>query len=200
MHRLPTDCEWGESVTDHRCEYQEEWRPVVGYEEHYLVSNTGRVRSVDRYTPYGDGPPRFRPGRERKLSSIDGYPHVTLALNGKLLTRKVHQLVCEAFYGPRPSRTHQVRHLNGIRTDNRLENLCWGTPEENAQDTVKHGHHSQSRKTHCPKGHLYDEENTVLYRGSRYCRTCGREQWRTWASKNREYNRERVRKYSGGKK
>jgi hypothetical protein len=46
-------------------------------------------------------------------------------------TYKVHRLVCEAFHGPPPSEKHIVLHLNEEPTDNRPENLRWGTRKEN---------------------------------------------------------------------
>ena len=46
-------------------------------------------------------------------------------------TYRVHQLVCEAFHGPRPSPSHIVLHLNEEASDNRPENLRWGTRKEN---------------------------------------------------------------------
>lgn len=50
----------------------------------------------------------------------------------------VHKLILEAFVGARPP-GYVCRHLNGNAFDNRLENLCWGTPKENAQDAATHG-------------------------------------------------------------
>jgi DNA invertase Pin-like site-specific DNA recombinase len=50
----------------------------------------------------------------------------------------VHQLVLLTFVGPLPE-GQEVRHLNGDRSDNRLENLCYGTRKENANDAVEHG-------------------------------------------------------------
>ena len=50
----------------------------------------------------------------------------------------VHRLVCAAFHGPQPP-GHQVRHLNGIRDDNRAANLRWGTIAENMRDKLAHG-------------------------------------------------------------
>jgi hypothetical protein len=51
----------------------------------------------------------------------------------------VHQLVCEAFHGPRPTSEHQVRHLDGNRLNNHATNLAWGTREENDADRKLHG-------------------------------------------------------------
>ena len=58
--------------------------------------------------------------------------------NGKRCV-KVHTLVCTAFHGEAPSTAHEVCHLNGNRSDNRAENLAWGTREENARDRTVHG-------------------------------------------------------------
>jgi hypothetical protein len=76
----------------------------------------------------------LKPQRDR-----DGYLEVRPYHNGRARTRRVHQLVCEAFHGERPSPEHEVRHLNGERTDNRASNLRWGTKAENVADMVRHG-------------------------------------------------------------
>ena len=67
-----------------------------------------------------------------------GYLTVVLWQYGKPYTRGVHRLVLETFVGVRPSNM-QCRHLNGIKIDNRLKNLCWGTHSENSQDSIRHG-------------------------------------------------------------
>lgn len=144
-----------------------EWRPVVGYESNYHVSDDGRVKSLPRNTTPG--------GLLRAaVSKNPGYPEVSLWLKGKSRTHKVHQLVAAAFFGPRPEGA-EIRHLNGDRTDCRLGNLLYGTRAENAADTLAHGHNRNAAKTHCPAGHPYDEKNT--YRraadpNTRYCRAC----------------------------
>lgn len=61
-----------------------------------------------------------------------------------------------------------------------------GTKSENGLDAVAAGTHHQVRKTHCPQGHPYDDENTILRkRGGRFCRTCMREHNRRYAVKKR---------------
>ncbi len=67
-----------------------------------------------------------------------GYLWITLAHDGRYRTVPVHHLVLRAFVGTRP-KGHQTRHLNGVRTDNRLANLRWGTPRENCADRERHG-------------------------------------------------------------
>ena len=84
----------------------------------------------------------------------------------------IHQIVLEAFCGPCPDGM-EVLHGNGIRTDNRLSNLRYGTRSENNADSIRHGTHPHSSKTHCPAGHAYSTENT--YWSSRMQRNMRRE-------------------------
>jgi hypothetical protein len=149
-----------------------EWRPVVGFESNYHVSDDGQVKSLPRNTTRGG---ILRPA----VSKQPGYPEVALWLNGKARTLKVHQLVAAAFLGPRP-KGQEVRHLNGNRLDCRLTNLQYGTRLENAQDTIDHGHNKNAAKTHCPKGHPYDEANTYRIASrptNRYCRACNKDRF-----------------------
>lgn len=140
----------------------EEWRSIPGFPR-YEVSSLGRVLSHHRATPLV---------RSQQLSPI-GYFTVRLSDGERKRTRPVHVLVAEAFHGPRPA-GQLVRHLNGDPQDNRAENLCWGTASENQLDSVAHGTHPHAKKTHCSQGHAYDEANTRIYRGMRYCRACHR--------------------------
>lgn len=151
----------------------ERWLPVVGWEGFYEVSDWGRVRSLPRVA----GPrPRYFPGRMRKTPrGADGYPRVTLSAQGtKSGPLLVHRLVMRAFVGPCPE-GQEVRHLDGDSSNCSLENLTYGTHSENERDAVRHGTHYWAAKTHCPKGHAYDEGNTyILKDGRRACRRCWR--------------------------
>lgn len=75
----------------------------------------------------------------RTAFTSHGYRQVGFSVNGKMLYPRVHHLVMDAFGEPKPSDAHEIRHLNGNRRDNRIENLAWGTRRENWQDSVRHG-------------------------------------------------------------
>jgi len=84
-----------------------------------------------------------------------------------------HRLVALAFLGPRPEGA-VVRHLDGDPLRPHAENLAYGTKSENLVDQVAHGTHPTASRNHCPQGHAYDETNTRLYDGRRYCKACYR--------------------------
>lgn len=154
----------------------ERWRPIPGYEGRYEASDQGRIRSLPR-TVVGSNGGRYpvRGGVLRLQTRDNGYLTVLLGRGGS--PQLVHRLVMAAFVGPCPE-GQEVRHLNGDRSDDRLGNLAYGTKSRNMYDAVQHGTHRQTRKTHCPRNHPYDEENTYLDGGSRRCKTCNRERAR----------------------
>ncbi len=107
----------------------EEWRAAVGWEG-YDISNQGGLRSRRQSS---NNPKVMRPGNSRgrlRFGLRDG--------TGKRTYRFIHQLVLETFVGPCPQGMI-CRHLDGNKTNNRVENLCWGTSLENAQDKFIHG-------------------------------------------------------------
>lgn len=162
----------------------EEWRPVVGYEGSYEVSDQGRVRSVDRYRP-GYGGLKFNRGRVLKpVMQRDGRPQVTLRGGEKGASIRVHLLVAEAFLGPRPEGLH-VCHFNGDPSDNRLTNLRYDTKSANELDKRRHGTHHNAVKTHCPQDHPYSPENTWVKDGKRFCKACAAESQRRRRARRR---------------
>ncbi len=101
----------------------EEWRPVPGYEGLYEVSNTGRVRSLDRVDHF-NGINRPRKGRE--LAHIDkrGYHIVKLCKDGNVRAVGIHRIVASAFI-PNPTSLPEVNHKDENKSNNNVSNLEW---------------------------------------------------------------------------
>jgi len=114
------------------------WKPVLGWEGIYEVSYQGELRSVDREVTYSNGSRRIVHG-QRKRIHLDryGYARASLCRPGHAVTAQMHVLVCEAFHGPRPSPEAEVCHANDNRSDNRAENLSWGTRQSNAAEMAE---------------------------------------------------------------
>lgn len=118
---------------------QEQWCGIPGHPD-YQVSDQGRVRS------------RARPGGWRVLrcGRFPDKPYRRVALKtpgGAYKHHMVHVLVLEAFVGPCPAGM-QTRHLDGDGANNRLDNLRWGTPKENAEDQDRHGRRPRGERSH----------------------------------------------------
>lgn len=105
---------------------EEVWRPVVGYEGLYEVSNLGRIRSLDRYV----GKRLFKSQTLKPKTDRYGYLVVDLRSHSKHKSKTIHRLVAEAFL-PNPGNLPQVNHKNEDKTDNRVENLEWCSCEYN---------------------------------------------------------------------
>lgn len=140
----------------------------------YEISSDGRVRSVPHELIDSMGRRRRFPGKERKQVPSTGYPAVAISHEGLVLTMHVHVLVCTTFHGRAPSADHQVRHLDGTRTNNHADNLAWGTREENMQDALRHGVNNNARKTGCTNGHPYNFFDGI----GRRCSVCRNEKMR----------------------
>ena len=99
---------------------KEYWKPVVGYEGLYMVSNCGRVKSI-----------KF--GKERILKPVtnsSGYLLVGLYKNNIEKKYSVHRLVAEAFLD-NPDNLPQVNHRDENKLNNNVDNLEWCTNEYN---------------------------------------------------------------------
>lgn len=102
-------------------EGEEIWKDIPGFELYYQISNQGRIRRLDEN------------GKALRILStpkVNGYPAAILCIDGIRSQVRAHRLVMLAFKGECPPGFF-VNHKNGIRHDNRLENLEYCTPAEN---------------------------------------------------------------------
>lgn len=104
----------------------ETFKDIVGYEGLYRISNQGRLFSV-------------KTGKFIGAPGQSGYIQATLCKGGYNKLYRVHQLVMEAFVGPRPKGA-VIRHLDDNPLNNNLINLCYGTYRQNYEDAKRNGH------------------------------------------------------------
>lgn len=152
----------------------EVWQPIPEWEGIYEASSLGRIRSIGRIVQRGGHGMRVAETILKLNDHPSGYVRVVLSHAGSRLDDQLHAVVARAFHGPRPEGL-EVRHMNGVQSDNRAANLKYGTSSENALDTVAHGHHELKNRTHCPFGHALAADNLVaaeVKRGHRKCRAC----------------------------
>lgn len=119
----------------------EKWRPVVGYEGYYEVSDVGNVRSVDRIVTRNDGVVHHLKSKNKKLRvNQDGYLTVKLSKDGEDDCKYVHRLVADAFID-NPDCLSEVDHIDDNRQNNIVGNLRWISREDNVSKIFQNKHH-----------------------------------------------------------
>lgn len=117
------------------------WKEITGYEGYYQVSNLGRVmgktRNVPSYNQYELFTKLINGQILKQSRTSAGYYMVTLNRNKRKIFL-VHRLVAHAFL-PNKDNKQTINHINGIKTDNRVENLEWATYSENRNHAYQIG-------------------------------------------------------------
>lgn len=120
-----------------------EYRPIPSFPVWYRVGRDATIWScLNRRGRPGFGV-RWKPcdvWTQHKLRLVEGYLVCFVrGLDGRKVRLPVHHAMLLAFVGPRPEGLWGL-HKNDIRTDNRPENLYWGTPSQNVADCIRNGH------------------------------------------------------------
>ena len=187
----------------------EEWRPIEGYEGLYEVSNTGRVRSLDKY----DSMNRFLRGRILRLFTDGlGYLRAQLYSNSKRKSFLVHRLVAQAFI-LNPDNLPQVNHRDENPSNDNVDNLEWcdgkynvnyGTRRDRIRDIrLKNGTYTGLSKEEYRKKRYQEKKDKINERRREYYREnrekiCERQ--KEYNHKNREKINERQKEYYRKKK
>lgn len=141
-------------------EKKEVWKAIEGYVGFYEVSNTGKVRSLRRNVK-GNGVFTYKEPKLLRQSISRGYKYVSLCSRRRIKCCSIHRLVLNTFGPVRPSHVYEVGHLNGIRHDNRIENLAWVTKKQNSQHRRLHGTWMSGESN---GRHLITEKNVLRMR------------------------------------
>lgn len=152
----------------------EEWKPVIGYEGLYEVSNMGRIKSLERTIWTGRGYYQTLPERIMKLrKSNRGYLYVFLHKEGKIKYCTIHKLVAQAFC-ENPEGYNEVNHINENKEDNRADNLeyCsraynnnYGTRNKRAAEKLRGKKQSEEsiKKRSKPVFSIDKESGLIMY-------------------------------------
>ncbi|HBE6984822.1 TPA: NUMOD4 motif-containing HNH endonuclease [Staphylococcus aureus] len=113
---------------------EEIWKDIPHFEGYYQVSILGNVKSVNRTVKYKDGRVYEYPSKYLKQrEDPNGYLQVGFNVNGNKSTHRTHRLVAETFLGKPKGKLMSVNHIDGIKSNNKLENLEWVTYSENTK-------------------------------------------------------------------
>jgi len=113
-------------------EKMENWKPIDGYEGKYEVSDLGRIRSLS------DKNGNRREHILVQRAGHNGYLYVNLWKRSRSRSMKIHRMVAEAFL-EKNENPQCVNHKNGVKEDNRAENLEWCTYSDNTRHAVRMG-------------------------------------------------------------
>lgn len=111
---------------------EEIWKPIIGFENLYMVSNIGRIKALSKWVKFG-GRTRFIGEKILKLHYFsNGYAYIDLHKDGAYTRFRVHRLVADHFVpNLYPSTKSTVNHIDENKTNNVASNLEWVTPKEN---------------------------------------------------------------------
>lgn len=113
------------------------WKDVPGYEGYYQASNLGRVKSIERVVKHNYGGPKKIKERILKGNvNRHGYLRVNLSRKGLRKSFSIHRIVAMTFIGESDL---VVNHIDGVKTNNNINNLEYVTSQENTAHAVRTG-------------------------------------------------------------
>ncbi|MBK9318898.1 MAG: HNH endonuclease [Bacteroidetes bacterium] len=102
---------------------------IPGYEGYYEIDRTGNVRSIKRVIKTENCIRTINSKSIRPRCNNSGYLEIRLSKNGKTKTKFIHRLLAMTYIKNTDNKP-EVNHINGVKMDNRLDNLEWVTKSE----------------------------------------------------------------------
>lgn len=135
--------------------YEDEiWKDIPGYEGLYQVSNFGRIKGLPRYVSNDKGQILLKERILKGHKITKGYIQVEFPNKDKRVLKLIHVLVAQAFI-PNPNNYPQVNHINGLKDDNRAENLEWVNNSMNQLHAYKLGLNRVTGRAGKPKRPIF---------------------------------------------
>lgn len=128
---------------------QEIWKPVVNFEGLYEVSSYGNIRTLARKITDAKKTYIRKAQNLKATKGSRGYYRIKLYNGNGFKDTSIHKEVALAFI-PNPENKPYINHINGVKTDNRVENLEWCTHSENVKHAYAGGLKKQS--SYCGEG------------------------------------------------
>lgn len=117
---------------------KEIWKPVVGFEEYFTISNLGKLKRIKEVQNlFGRTKREVEINRIVKPTLDRGYLKINLSINGKRTLKYIHRMVAEAFI-PNPNNYKEVNHKDNNPSNNNVNNLEWCDRKYNIEYMVKH--------------------------------------------------------------
>ncbi len=122
---------------------KEQWKAIKDFEMYYLISNTGRVISLEREITTSTGWTKTKKMAEMKaIAGKDGYMRINLSVEGNKKSYTIHRLVANAFI-ENPDGLPQVNHIDCDKSNNNEENLEWTDASGNQKHAFENGLNTQ---------------------------------------------------------
>lgn len=138
---------------------KEIWKDIPGYEGYYQASNMGSIRRVEGYVKHPARSLKIQRTRVLKqATTTNGYKNIMLSISNQKKQFLVHRLVAFAWIPTVKNKPH-INHINGIKTDNRVENLEWCSVSENEKH--KYRVLGKTKAFHNLPGISIDIENAI---------------------------------------
>ena len=130
------------------------WKEIPMLDGRYEASNLGNIRNANKKNIKNESFGKVK----KKYTDKQGYERVGITVGKQDKIYRVHNLIMNAFYGDKPFDKAEINHIDGIKTNNRLDNLEWCTKSENMQHALKNDLYPKSENHHSAK---YKESDIV---------------------------------------